>query len=156
MFAKWWVQYYTMYNVHSAQAGDFPMFRRFYVQKVLCSENICSKGPIFTRSYVQKVLCSENICSKGPIFRRFYVQKVLYSDIFRRSYIQKILCLMYEKTYIFQFQQYNKSQPLISAHSVKGQMSFCHGALSVVCQSTIAKIAIGTLINTKPGVITEG
>ena len=24
--------------------GDCPMFRRFYVQKVLCSENICSKG----------------------------------------------------------------------------------------------------------------
>ena len=52
--------------------------------------------------------------------------------------------------------QDNKSQPLILAHSVKGQMSFCHGALSVVCPSTIAKIAIGTLINTKPGVITEG
>ena len=55
------------------------MFRRFYVQKVLCSE-----GPIFRRSYVQKVLCSENICSKGsicsegPIFR--YIQKVLYSE----------------------------------------------------------------------------
>ena len=46
--------------------------------------------------------------------------------------------------------QDNKSQPLILAHSVKGQMSFRHGALSVVCPSTIAKIAIGTLINTKP------
>ena len=72
------------------------MFRRFYVQKVLCSKNICSKGSMFRRfyiqkvlcsegsilgrSYVQKVLCSENICSKGPIFRRFYVQKVLYSE----------------------------------------------------------------------------
>ena len=52
--------------------------------------------------------------------------------------------------------QDNKLQPFILAHSVKGQMSFCHGALSVVCPSTIAKIAIGTLINTKPGVITEG
>ena len=49
------------------------MFRRSYVQKVLCSENICSKGPIFRRFYVQKVLCSE-----GPIFR--CVQKVLYSE----------------------------------------------------------------------------
>ena len=29
--------------------------------------------------------------------------------------------------------QDNKSQALIVAHSVKGQMSFCHGALSVVC-----------------------
>ena len=62
-----------MYNVHSAQAGDCPMFRRFYVQKVLCSENICSKGPIF-----QKVLCSE-----GPMFGKY---------LFKRSYIQKVLC----------------------------------------------------------------
>ena len=52
--------------------------------------------------------------------------------------------------------QDNKSQPLILAHSVKVQMNFCHGALSVVCLSTIAKIPIGTLINTKPGLITEG
>ena len=55
------------------------MFRRSYVQKVLCSE-----GPLFRRSYVQKVLCSE-----GSIFRRFYVQKVLCSEIF----VQKVLCL---------------------------------------------------------------
>ena len=41
--------------------------------------------------------------------------------------------------------QDNKSQPLILAHSVKVQMIFCHGALSVVCPSTIAKIPIGTL-----------
>ena len=41
--------------------------------------------------------------------------------------------------------QDNKSQPLILAHSVKVQMSFCHDALSVVCPSTIAKIPIGTL-----------
>ena len=56
--------------------GDCPMFRRFYVQKVLCSENICSKGSVFRRFYIQKVLCSE-----GPMFRRFYVQKVLCSEI---------------------------------------------------------------------------
>ena len=82
------------------------LFRTSYVQKVLCSENICSKdssiqyvqkvlhleasrsyvqkvlgsvGSIFRSSYVQKVLCSENICSKGPIFRRFYAQNVLYN-----------------------------------------------------------------------------
>ena len=36
--------------------------------------------------------------------------------------------------------QDNKSQPLILAHSIKAQMSFCHGALSVVRPSTIAKI----------------
>ena len=54
------------------------MFRRSYVQKVLCSA-----GPLFGRFYVQKVLCSE--C---PIFRRFYVQKVLCSEIF----VQKVLC----------------------------------------------------------------
>ena len=33
--------------------------------------------------------------------------------------------------------QDNISQALILAHSVKGQMSFCHGALSIVCPSTI-------------------
>ena len=96
------------------------MFRRFYIQKVLCSE-----GSIFRRSYVQKVQCSE-----GPIFR--YIQKILYSDN----------SLFYVgKTYIFQVNchQDNKSQPLILAHSVKGQMSFCHGALSVVCPSTICQ-----------------
>ena len=126
------------------------MFRRLYVQKifdqkVLCSEGSifkrsyvqkvqCSEGPIFRRSYIQKVLCSEKNCSKGLIFRRFYVQKVLYSEN----------SLFYvEQTYIFQFQvnwhQDNKSQPLILAHSVKGQMSFCHGAFSVVCPSTICQ-----------------
>ena len=84
--------------------GDCPMFRRFYVQKVLCSENICSKGSMFRRFYIQKVLCSEGprLCSEGPIFRRSYVQKVLCSEnicskgpiaysegsMFRRSYIQ--------------------------------------------------------------------
>ena len=35
--------------------------------------------------------------------------------------------------------QDNKSQALILAHSVKGQMSFCHGELSVVCPSTICQ-----------------
>ena len=50
-----------------------PMFRRFYFQKVLCSE--C---PMFRRFYVQKVLYSE-----GSMFRRFYVQKYL----FRSSYV---------------------------------------------------------------------
>ena len=70
------------------------MFRRFYVQKVLCSENICSKGSMFRRFYIQKVLCSE-----GSMFRRSYIQKVLCSEgpmfrkkLFKRSYIQKVLC----------------------------------------------------------------
>ena len=73
--------------------GDCPMFRRFYVQKVLYSE-----GPMFGRFYVQKVLYSE-----GPMFRRSYVQKnivqkVLYSEgsMFRRSYIQ-----IYSEGFIF-------------------------------------------------------
>ena len=140
------------------------MLRRSYVQKALCSENICLKGSMFRRFYIQKVLCSE-----GSMFRRSYIQKVLYSEspvfrkkLFKRSSIQKVLCsegpifryirkflysdnsLFYvEKTYIFQFQvnchQDNKSQPLILAHSFKGQMSFCHGALSVVCPSTICQ-----------------
>ena len=49
---------------------------------------LSSEGPMFRRFYVQKVLCSE-----GSIFRRFYVQKVLYSEgsMFRRSYVQKYL-----------------------------------------------------------------
>ena len=59
--------------------GYKSMFRRSYVQKVLCLE-----GSMFRRSFVQKVLCSE-----GSIFRRFYVQKVLCSEIF----VQKVLCL---------------------------------------------------------------
>ena len=74
--------------------GDCPMFRRFYVQKVLCSENICLKGSMFRKFYIQKVLCSE-----GSMFRRSYVQKVLCSEgpmfrkkMFKRSYIQKVLC----------------------------------------------------------------
>ena len=42
---------------------------------------------MFRRFYVQKVLCLE-----GPMFRRFYVQKVLYSEgsMFRRSYVRNI------------------------------------------------------------------
>ena len=59
------------------------MFRRSYVQKVLCSE-----GPLFRRSYVQKVLYST--------FRRFYVQKVLCSEIF----VQKVLCLESKGDYL--------------------------------------------------------
>ena len=39
---------------------------------------------MFRRFYVQKVLCSV-----GPMFRRFYIQKVLCSEIF----VQKVLCL---------------------------------------------------------------
>ena len=50
--------------------GYSSMFRRSYVQKVLCSE-----GSMFRRSFVQKVLCSE-----GSMFRRFYIQKVLCSE----------------------------------------------------------------------------
>ena len=112
--------------------------KRFYVQKVLYSE-----GPMFRRSYVQKVPCSENMSSKGPLFRRFYVQKVLYSDMFGRSYIQKSFVLCWNKLTSFSFRQTvlqdNKPKPLILAHLSKGQMSFCHGGLSVVCPSTIFK-----------------
>ena len=46
------------------------MFRRSFVQKVLCSE-----GSMFRRFYIQKVICSEvpmfrNMCSEGPMFRK--------------------------------------------------------------------------------------
>ena len=70
------------------------------------------------------------------MFRRSYIQIYSEDPIFRHLFYV-------EKTYIFQFQvnchQDNKSQPLILAQSVKGQMSFCHGALSVVCPSTICQ-----------------
>ena len=75
------------------------MFRRSYVQKVLCSE-----GPLFRRSYVQKALCSE-----GSIFRRFYVQKVLCSEIF----VQKVLCLESTGDYL-QFQLGTRRWDLMS------------------------------------------
>ena len=71
--------FFNLKSSVTALYSEGPMFRRSYVQKVLCSE-----GPLFRRSYVPKVLCSE-----GSIFRRFYVQKVLCSKIF----VQKILCL---------------------------------------------------------------
>ena len=78
----------------TALCSEGSMFRRFYVQKVLCSENICSKGSMFRRFYIQKVLCSE-----GSMFRRSYIQKVLCSEgpmfrkkLFKMSYIQKVLC----------------------------------------------------------------
>ena len=67
--------------------GYSSMFRRSYVQKVLCSEGsmfrrsfaqkvLCSEGSMFRRFYIQKVLCSEgpmfrNICSEGPMFRKY-------------------------------------------------------------------------------------
>ena len=112
------------------------MLRRPYVQKIFVLKVLCSEGSIFRRSYVQKVQCSE----------RSYIQKVLYSEspVFRKKILYLDNSLFYvEKTYIFQFQvnchQDNKSQPLILAHSVEGQMSFCHGALSVVCPSTICQ-----------------
>ena len=49
------------------------MFRRPYIQKVICSEGPIFRKKMFKRSYIQKVLCSE-----GSIFR--YIQKVLYSE----------------------------------------------------------------------------
>ena len=55
--------------------------------------------------------------------------------------------------------QDNKSQPLILAHSVKGQMSFVMARCPSSVHPQFAKIAIGTLINIvkshRPGVITE-
>ena len=58
--------------------------------------------------------------------------------------------------------QDNRSQPLILAHSVKGQMRFCHGALCVVCPSTIRQNRYWDfnqhyiVNNHKTGVIIEG
>ena len=139
--------WHEVFSTVTALCSKGSMLRRFYVQKifvrkVLCSEGsifrrayvqkvLCSESPIFRRSYVLKVLCSEKHCSKGAIFRRFYVQKVLYSDIFRRSYIQKFFVLCRKKLSVSGELQC-KITNLIWAHSVKGQMSFCHGALSVV------------------------
>ena len=61
-----------MFNYFS----ECPTFRRYYGQKILCSEGLmfrgytCLEGSMFRRSYVQKVLCSE-----GPKFSSSYVQK---------------------------------------------------------------------------------
>ena len=63
----------TSYSFMIALYLEGPMFRRSYVQKVLCSENICSETLLFRRSYVWKVLYSE-----GPVFRR---------SLFRRAYV---------------------------------------------------------------------
>ena len=94
-----------LFHVKYLLDGDCPMFRRFYVQKVLCSEKNCSKGFMLRRYYIQKVLCSEGpmfrssyiqkvLCSEGPMLRRSFVQKVLCSEgsVFRRFYVQKVLC----------------------------------------------------------------
>ena len=109
------------------QNGDCPMFGRFYVQKVLCSENICSKGSMFRRFYIQKVLCSE-----GPMFRRFYIQKVLCSEgpMFRKY-------SLFDVGKNLHVLDSGKLQCNITNHSLSissfGHMSFCHGGL-VVCR----------------------
>ena len=132
------------------QNGDCPMFGRFYVQKVLCSENICLKGSMFRRFYIQKVLCSE-----GLMFRRFYIQKVLCSEgpmfknicskgpIFRRSYVQKVLyseCSLFDVGKNLHLLDSGKLQCKITNHSLSissfGHMSFCHGGL-VVCRLSV-------------------
>ena len=58
------------HGISGGAQGYSSMFRRSYVEKVLCWE-----GSMFRRSFVQKVLCSE-----GSMFRRFYIQKVLCSE----------------------------------------------------------------------------
>ena len=70
---------------------------------------------MFRRSYIQ-------IYSEGPIFRNFFV-----------------LCSKNLHLSVSGTMQDNKSQALILAPWVKGQMSFCHGALSVVCPPTICQ-----------------
>ena len=46
-----------------------------YVPKVQCSE-----GPIFRRFYVPKVLFPKVLYSEGSMLRRFYILKVLCSE----------------------------------------------------------------------------
>ena len=75
------------------------------------------------------------LCSEGPILR--CIQKVLYSenslfDVGENLHLSasgKLRCKI--------------TNPLILAHSVKGQLSFCHGAVS--------KIAIGTMSRMQRG-----
>ena len=52
-----------LHSIAAVLMGYSSMFRRSFVQKVLCLE-----GSMFRRFYIQKVLCSE-----GPMFRRSYV-----------------------------------------------------------------------------------
>ena len=104
MQSSWWLPYVQKVLCSEKICSKGSMFRRFYIQKVLCSE-----GSMFRRSYIQKVLCSEGPMFRKKLFKSSYIQKVLWSEgpIFR--YIQKVLysenSLFYvEKTYIFQFQ----------------------------------------------------
>ena len=97
------------------------MFRRFCVQKVLCSENICSKGSMFRSFYIQKVLYSEGHMLRRSyvqkkMFKRSYIQKVLFSEgpIFR--YIQKVL---YSENSLFYVEKTYRSDELLSWRVVR-------------------------------------
>ena len=70
------------------------MFRRSYVQKVLCSEGLCLEDVMFSSFYVHKVLYSV-----ASMFKRSYVQNVLFQKVLcsegpmlRISYVQKLIC----------------------------------------------------------------
>ena len=130
------------------------MFRRFYVQKVLCSENICSKGSMFRRFNIQKVLCSEGPMFRKKLFKRAYIQKVLCSEgpIFR--YVQKVLYsekpLFYVGTNLLvgiKLKCGNKSQHFILDQLMKYQMSLCHAVLSIFIRPQFSKIAIAPQIS---------
>ena len=57
------------------------LFGRFYVQKVLCSENpIISSSYVQKVIFVQKVLVQKILCSELLMFRSSYIQKLLFSE----------------------------------------------------------------------------
>ena len=121
MFRKY---LFKRFYVQKALYSEGPRFRRFYVQNVLYSE-----GPMFRRSYVWKKIVQKVLYSEGSMLRRSYIQIYSEGPIFRKSLVLR------RKNLHLSVSGDNKSQALILAHSIKGQMSFCHCALSVICPS---------------------
>ena len=132
MFRKY---LFKRFYVKKALHSEGPMFRRFYFQRVLYSE----LGPMFRRSYVLNKIVQKVLYSEGSMFRRSYIQIYSEGPIFRKFFGLRRKNLHLSVSGKLQSKITNHSLSLI-AHSVKGHMSFCHGALSVVCPSTIYQI----------------
>ena len=64
----------TPLNTRDALLGHSSLFQRFYVPKIFVQKvekilNLYSEGPMFRRYYVQKVLCS------GHMFRTYVFKR---------------------------------------------------------------------------------
>ena len=116
----------TSYSLMIALYLEGLIFRRSYVQKLLCSENICSESSMFRWSFIRKVLCLE-----GPIFRRSCIQKIfVHEPKFR--YLEApsscicvlLLLLLFCNWLIFKF-FYNNIWPHFCIKIVIYWASFC-------------------------------